>query len=102
MGLEGCSFNLVFPPMRFALLLHLALDGGNPRCVRAFAALPDELVQAVARRLQDQILEWDLRELDPSFKGFTHPIHLDMQLEFRWPAKDTIQFKARSLSTRLD
>jgi len=100
--LEGYSFNLHMPSMRFAIVLVLSLDGGVPRMKRAFAAFPDELLDNIMKGWQAQIPEWDLRELDPRFKGFRKPAHVSSRLCLKWPKPGCFRLEAHSVQSRLD
>jgi len=100
--LESYSFNLRLPSMRFAVILHIGLDGGVPKCRRAFVALPHELVHRVFKCLRDQIQQWDLRELDPRFSGFTKPVHVAFDVDVEWAEEQVMKLTASSVRARLD
>jgi len=100
--LEGYAFNLRMPSMRMAMVFHLDMHQSAPRTRRVFAVLPDELLANVVQKLQDQIPEWDLRELDPRFAGFRQPVHLNLQLCAAWPKSDEFRLEAKQLRARLD
>mmetsp|Transcript_106722 Transcript_106722/g.297031 ORF Transcript_106722/g.297031 Transcript_106722/m.297031 type:complete len:799 (+) Transcript_106722:60-2456(+) len=102
MELEGYSWNLRFPSMRLAVLLHLSLDGGAPRCRRACIVLPDALLQRLVQSLRQQAVGWDLRELDPRFSGFTQPVHVAFDLEAKWTSPSVLRLDALGLRSRLD
>jgi len=100
--LEGYSFDLKMPSMRFALVLHVDMSNANARFVRAFAAFPEELTSNVVRCLQAQIREWDLREMDPRFASFTAPAHVDFEPDVSWSTPSLLRVTARNVSSRLD
>lgn len=100
--LEGYNFDLQMPSMRFALVVHVDISDKRARFVRAFCAFPTELIDNIARCLQDQIRQWDVREMDPRFDGFTQPAHVDLELQASWGAPSLLRLTARNLSCRLD
>eukprot|EP00435_Cladocopium_sp_Y103_P046149 s2722_g13.t1 len=100
--LDGYSFNLQMPSMRFAVVLQVEVSSIGCSFVRAFAAFPDELVENLIRCLQEQMQGWDLREMDPRFAGFTQPARVAFDLEVDWPSSSEIRFMAKKLNSRLD
>eukprot|EP00439_Symbiodinium_sp_Y106_P052562 s2087_g7.t1 len=111
--LEGYNFDLKMPSMRFALVVHVDTSHRRARFVRAFCAFPTELIDNITRCLQersldiakfralDQIRQWDVREMDPRFDGFTQPAHVDLELQAAWSAPSLLRLTARNLSCRL-
>lgn len=100
--LDGYSFNLKMPSMRFAVVLQVEVSSIGCSFVRAFAAFPDELVVNLVRCLQEQMQGWDLREMDPRFAGFTQPARVGFDLEVDWPSSSEIRLTAKKLNSRLD
>jgi len=100
--LTNYSWNINFPAMRMAAVLHYTLENGEPRCSRAFMAFPDELIQRLLHCLQRQAQDWDLRELSPKFQGFTQPVQIEFELDFRWFAPNILQLDANIARARLD
>ncbi|CAL1137931.1 unnamed protein product [Cladocopium goreaui] len=93
--LDGYSFNLKMPSMRFAVVLQVEVSSIGCSFVRAFAAFPDELVVNLVRCLQEQMQGWDLREMDPRFAGFTQPARVGFDLEVDWPSSSEIRHRLR-------
>eukprot|EP00913_Durusdinium_trenchii_P029818 g27943.t1 len=87
-SLDGYSFDLKMPSMRFAVVFQMEVTANSCHFVRVFAAFPDQLIQNLARSLQEQIQQWDLRELDPRFAGFTQPALVSFDLEMEWTEWD--------------
>jgi len=100
--LDGYSFPLKMPSMRFALVFHMEFSPGSCRFVRAFAAFPDELILNLSRCLQEQMQHWDLREFDPRFAGFTQPARVGFDLDVQWTSDKELRFLAKKLNSRLD
>jgi len=100
--LTNYSWNINFPAMRMATVLHYTLENGEPRCSRAFMVFPDELIHRLLHCLQRQARDWDLRELSPKFRGFTQPVHAEFELSFTWLAPNVLQLNANTARTRLD
>jgi hypothetical protein len=100
--LTNYSWNINFPAMRMAAVLHYTLENGEPRCSRAFMVFPDELIHRVLHCLKHQSRDWDLRELSPKFRGFTQPVHAEFELDFKWFAPNVLQLDANTARSRLD
>ncbi|CAJ1359681.1 unnamed protein product [Effrenium voratum] len=95
------SQNLKLPSMRFAVVLHLDVSA-SCRFSRVSAAFPEELTLNVARCLQEQIQQWDLREIDPRFAGFTQPARVTFDLEAEWISQQMLRLTTKNLGSRLD
>jgi len=102
--LESYSFNLKLPRMRFAFVFHLDLTrkGESTHIVRAYVAFSDDWLSNLLQSFRDQLLGWDLRELDPRFAGFTQPVYAAFDLDCSWASPDTLRLVGRALKTRLD
>lgn len=58
---------------------------------RARVAISDQELKSLIDAVTEQVVRWDLRELDPRLAGFTQPVRVDFKFHLHWPCAGKLE-----------
>jgi len=99
---QGWPQPLRIPHTRCSAVVEFGLENNELVVKRAYACVPDALLETFAQSLRTQVMEVDFRQVDPRLDGLTKPACVEFKLGIEWQQCDKLQLKFSDVRSRLD
>jgi len=93
---EESGFSLLTPVVPLPVVIDYRIRGAV-QVSSMRVVIPDALMHHFFDSIRGQLAEVDIRGLDPRFRDFTEPVHVNAELALEWRQKTELSFVLRNV-----